>query len=90
MKKTDVAMIVLIIAVSAGIAYFIASSVFGGMSEDGAKVQTVDSITGTVEPVDTAIFNETSINPSVEVNISNTDTATSDEPAPASIETPQE
>lgn len=73
MKKTDVAMIVLIAAVSAGIAYFVASSLFGGMTEEGVTVQTIDPITSIVEPVDTSIFNGTSINPSVEVNINNTE-----------------
>ena len=79
MKKTDIAMIILIAAVSAGIAYFVASSLFGGKTEEGVKVQTIDSITSTVEPVDTNIFNETSINPSIEVNINNTKDETTDE-----------
>ena len=76
MKKTDIAMIVLIAAVSAGIAYFVASSLFGSMSEEGVKVKTIDPITSVVAPVDTNIFNSTSINPSVEVNINNTDDTT--------------
>ena len=66
-------MIVLIAAVSAGIAYFVANSLFGGMTEKGVTVQTIDQITSTVEPVDTNIFNDTAINPSVEVNINNTE-----------------
>lgn len=70
-------MIVLIAAVSAGIAYFVASGLFGGMSEKGVKVQTVEQITSEVESVDTNIFNDTAINPSVEININNTDDTTS-------------
>jgi hypothetical protein len=72
MKKTDLAMVVLIAAVSVGVAYFVANSLLGGMTEQGVKVQTIDPITSTIEEPDTAIFNEQSINPSVEVNINQT------------------
>lgn len=72
MKRTDLAMIVLIAGVSAGIAYFVASSVLGGMTEQGVKVKTIDLVTSVVETPDTKIFNENAINPSVEVNINNT------------------
>ena len=84
MKKTDLAMIILIAAVSVGIAYFVASSFFGEMDNKGVKVQTVDAITSTVEPPDTKIFNAKAINPSVEVNINETKTTT----APAVESTP--
>lgn len=73
MKKTDVAMVVLIAVVSAGIAYFIASSIFGGLSEQNTKVQTIELITSEVNDPDKNIFNESSLNPSVEVNINSTD-----------------
>lgn len=73
MKRTDLAMIVFIAAASAGIAYFVASSVLGNMTEQAVKVKTVDPITSTVETPDDKIFNENAINPSVEVNINNTD-----------------
>lgn len=75
MKRTDLAMIVFIAAASAGIAYFVASSVLGNMTEQAVKVKTVDPITSTVETPDSKIFNENAINPSVEVNINNTDPA---------------
>ena len=73
MKRTDIAMIVLIAAVSAGIAYFVASSVLGSMTEQATKVKTIDPITSTVEEPSKKVFNENAINPSVEVNINNTD-----------------
>jgi len=76
MKRTDLALIVLIAAVSAGIAYFVAHSVFGSMTETkGVTIQTIDAITSTVEQPDTTIFNDDAINPSVNVEINNTDTA---------------
>lgn len=76
MKRTDLAMIILIAAVSAGIAYFVAHSFFGGITEQGVKVKTIDPITSTIQPPDKAIFNTNAINPSVQVNINNTDTPT--------------
>lgn len=69
MKKTDIAMIVLIASVSAVIAYFIAQAIFGNFQEQGVKVQTVDAINATVEDPDPAIFNTNAINPAVEVQI---------------------
>ena len=65
-------MIVLIAAVSAGLAYFVANSVLGGMTEQNVKVKTIDPITSVIESPDPKLFNENAINPSVEVNINNT------------------
>lgn len=76
MKRTDIAMIIFIAAVSAGIAYFIANSLFGGMTEKGVTVKVVEPITSVVQKPDTKIFNSDAINPSVEVNINNTDSTT--------------
>jgi mannitol-specific phosphotransferase system IIBC component len=77
MKRTDIAMIVLIAAASAGIAYFVAHGLFGTMSSQGVKVKTIDPITSIVQAPDKTIFNTNAINPSVEVNINNTATTTS-------------
>lgn len=65
-------MIVFIAAVSAGLAYFVANSLLGGVTEKGVKVKTIDPITSVIESPDPAIFNANAINPSVEVNINNT------------------
>ncbi len=77
MKKTDVAMIILIAALSAGIAYFVAQGVFGSMSSQSVKVKTIDAITSNVQTPDKKIFNTNAINPSVGVNINNTGTTPS-------------
>lgn len=65
-------MIILIAAVSAGLAYFVANSVLGNMTEQNVKVKTIDPITSTIQSPDPKMFNENAINPSVEVNINNT------------------
>jgi mannitol-specific phosphotransferase system IIBC component len=76
MKRTDLAMIILIAAVSAGIAYFVAHSLFGGITEQGVKVKTIDPITSVIQAPDKNIFNSNAINPAIEVNISNSSSTT--------------
>lgn len=69
MKKTDVATIIFIAAVSMLVAYFIGNAIFSGMTTQGEKVKTIESITSTVEQPSTGIFNKDAINPSIEVQI---------------------
>ncbi|CAN5406518.1 hypothetical protein BH10PAT4_BH10PAT4_2050 [soil metagenome] len=69
MKKTDIAMIIFIASISVLIAYFIGTSIFGGISTKGEKVKTIDSISTSVETPDPKIFNSDAINPAVEVQI---------------------
>lgn len=69
MKKTDLAMIVLIAAVSVLAAFFITKAVLGEQATDEKKVQTIEKIDTTVTQPDPEIFNERAINPAVEVQI---------------------
>lgn len=71
MKKSDIAMIVLIASASALIAYFVASAMFGGFSAESVKVKTIDPITSSIAEPDPEIFNQNAINPAVEVQIGN-------------------
>jgi hypothetical protein len=72
MKRSDIAMIILIAAVSVGLAYFIANSVLGSITTQSVKVKTIDPITSMIEQPNPNVFNENAINPSVEVTINNT------------------
>jgi hypothetical protein len=76
MKKTDIAMIVLIASVSILVAYFVASSVFGGFSGQSAKVKTIQAIDSSIVQPDPSIFNSSAINPSVQVQIDGTQAST--------------
>lgn len=68
MKKTDIAMIVLIAGVGVLIAYLIAVNIpFLKVPEDGIKVQTVEVISPEVSDPDTTVFNQDAVNPTVEV-----------------------
>lgn len=68
MKKTDIAMIILIAGIGILIAYFIAVNIpFLKLPEDGVKVQTMREITAEVKEPSEQVFNAEAINPTVEV-----------------------
>lgn len=70
MKKSDLAMIVLIAGVSVMVAFFIAKSLpFLQLDEKGVKVKTIDSISAEVDDPDPTIFNKDAINPTVKTVI---------------------
>ena len=66
MKKTDIAMIILIASISALFAYFIAQAVIGEPEQNEVQVKTVEKITSDIEEPDNSIFNKDAINPTVE------------------------
>lgn len=68
MKKTDIAMIVLISGVGILIAYFIAVNIpFLKIPEQGVEVQAVDSIGAEISEPSKSVFNAEAINPTVEI-----------------------
>lgn len=68
MKKTDLAMVVLIAGVGVLIAYFVAINIpFLKLPEDGVKVQTIPKITSDIKEPNKDVFNSEAINPTVEV-----------------------
>lgn len=70
MKKTDIAMIILIASVSVLVSYFVVSSL--PIFKDANKPQSVPVTTKvdpTVGEVDKTVFNKDAINPTVEVII---------------------
>ncbi len=71
MKKTDIAMIVLIATVCVLVAFFVTRAIVGTPSSEEVKVDTIEKIDATVVEPDTAIFNKDAINPAIEVLIDN-------------------
>ena len=69
MKKTDLAMIVLIASVSVLIAFFVTRAIFGGSANAPTEYQTIDHIDPNLGEVNSTLFNENAINPAVEVQI---------------------
>jgi hypothetical protein len=69
MKKSDLAMIILIAAMSVMVAFFGTKAVLGDNTAKVQKVKTIEEINTTVADPDPAIFNSNAINPAVEVQI---------------------
>lgn len=73
MKKTDVAMIILIASVSIGIAYFVVGAIPGLKDVNKpVEVKTIDRYDADIGKPDGDVFNDKAINPTVEVTIGNT------------------
>lgn len=77
MKKSDIAMIILIASVSVLVSYFVAKSIFGDVYSGTAKVKTIDSIDLTIVEPSPDIFNKSAINPAVQVQINGTGSGSS-------------
>ena len=69
MKKTDIAMIILIASLSVIGAFFATNALLGDASTEDVKVKTIEPITAEIIEPDTAVFNENAINPAVEVQV---------------------
>ena len=70
MKKTDIAMIILIASVSILVAYFVANSLpLFKNAQKPVSVKVADPITSEIDEVDKTVFNKDAINPTVEVII---------------------
>lgn len=68
MKKTDIAMLILLASVAVISAFFIGNSLpFLKPSEEGVKVKTIDPISPDITEPDSTVFNKDAINPTVEV-----------------------
>ena len=70
MKKSDIAMIILIASISIIVAFFVAKSIFGDVYSGTAKVKTIDKIDSSIVNPSSDIFNKDAINPAVQVQIS--------------------
>ena len=69
MKKTDIAMIILIAVVSVMIAFFVTRAMFGSSETSTVNVKSIDRIDSTIAEPDPSIFNSNAINPAIEVQI---------------------
>jgi hypothetical protein len=69
MKKSDIAMIVLIASISVLVAYFVAKGVLGDVRNQSAQVKTAEKISSTLDDPSPQVFNKNAINPTVEVII---------------------
>jgi hypothetical protein len=72
MKQKDVALIILIIGISAFVSFFVSGALIKP-SDDIAKVQTVDKIDSTFNPPSEKYYNEGAINPTQLIRIGDED-----------------
>lgn len=75
MKKSDIAMIILIASLSMLVAYFAAKAVLGDPNTESVTVKTVDAISSDVTEPDAQVFNDDAINPTVEIIIGENESA---------------
>ncbi len=73
MKKTDIALIIIIVSLSAGVSYWVASMTIGKSNEKPITVRTIEAIDVAEQKVDEKVFSKDAINPTVEATISGTD-----------------
>lgn len=78
MKKSEIAMIILIAAGSIIVAYFVAHAIFGGAANQATSVPTIQAINVTFATPDPTVFNSNAINPTVNVTLSGSDSGSSD------------
>lgn len=70
MKKTEIAMIILIASISVLTAYFIAQATpLGNAASEPVSVPTIDRIETEVADPDPRVFNSSAINPQVDIHI---------------------
>lgn len=71
MKRTDVAMIIIVAAISVGVAFLVVGSIPGlSLSSDASeKVKTIDRYDSKIGDPNPEIFNSSAINPTVDITI---------------------
>lgn len=69
MKRTEIAMIILIAGISMGLTFFVARAFFGDAVKKEATIEVVPPIKKTLDEPSKLIFNDKAINPTVEVYV---------------------
>lgn len=68
MKQNDIAAIVLIVAVTGVISYFVANAVIGQPKNNPVQVEQITTIEPNFPTPDTRVFNDQAIDPTVTIN----------------------
>jgi hypothetical protein len=74
MKKSDIALLILIVSVSLVISYFIGKALIGTPQQKPTKVEVVQPISASFTPPSSQIFNDQAINPTQNITIGNSNT----------------
>lgn len=71
MKKTEIAMIILVASICMAITFFAVRSFFGNMANKEKTVKTIEPIRDGLTQPSKLIFNSNAINPTVEIYVDN-------------------
>lgn len=71
MKKSDLALLIVIIAISLGASYFAGRAVLTQFVQRDTQVEATDSISSELVQPSENVFNDRAINPAVPINIGN-------------------
>lgn len=81
MKKTDIAMIILIASFSVMVSFFVIGSIPALKNTNKpVKVKTIEKYTSDIPDIDKTVFSENAINPTVQVTIGEQGQATNGTP----------
>ena len=69
MKKSDIAVLAMIVSISLIASYFAGQAVIGATKQGAAEVETVEAISPEVPEPDARIFHKEAINPAVPIKI---------------------
>lgn len=69
MKKSDAALLIVIVAISLIASYFIGRAVLAQVVQQEVQVEVVDKIDSNIVPPSDTVFNAEAINPAVPINI---------------------
>ena len=69
MKKSDIALLIVIVAISLGISYFVGKAVLEQFVQSDTEVERTDAISSEIIPPSQDVFNDQAINPAVPINI---------------------
>lgn len=69
MKKSDLALLILIASITLVISFLLVKTLFGEPSADQTKVEKVEAITGSIDDPPKSVFNKDAINPTVVITI---------------------
>lgn len=71
MKKSDLAILALIVSLTLVITFLIVKAVFGEAKNDSTKVEKADAISSSIVEPSSKVFNRDAINPTVVIQIGN-------------------
>lgn len=71
MKKSDIAVLVLIVSLTLVVSFLVVKGIFGEPQNENVKVEKVEPISSTLVQPSANIFNRGAINPTVVIQIGN-------------------